>query len=101
VAEERTVVAVPARAEVSINIAHDVARDMAAVIADDLGAGEPVVGERVHAADADEDGLVDRVVGDELIRDLLHVEAKINHLGAASCDAVRRAVRGEILVITT
>ena len=59
------------------------------------------LGERVHAADADEDGLVDRVAGDELIRDLLHVEAEIDHLRAAGCDAVRRAVRGEVLVITT
>ena len=100
VADEGTVVAVPARTEVPIDVADDVARDMAAIIADDFRAGEPVVGERVHAADADENGLVDCVAGDEPIRDLLHVKPETDHLRAAGCHAVRRAVRGEVPVIT-
>ena len=100
VADEGTVVAVPARTEVAaIDVADDVARDMAAIVADDFRAGEPVARERVHAADADKIALVDRVVGDELIRDLLHVESETDHLRAAGGDAVRRAVRGEVPVI--
>ena len=101
VADEGTVVAVPARTEVPIDVADDVARDMAAIVADDFRAGEPVARERVHAADADENGLVDRVAGDELIRDLLHVESETDRLRAAGGDAVRRAVRGEVPVIAT